>query len=175
MMMRRVLLILGALGTAGLIAAAGLGYSAPGTGEMRMRAHVLSSLAATLVVLFSHTWIVLYLLATGRVMSQAVREHGMDEEHRSGQGRPAGELLDRARRLRLAALPWLLAALAGVVVTFLLGGAAFGGPGWSRLHHALFYVTLALQIVAMRAELRVLAGHDALGVELARRLQADAA
>jgi hypothetical protein len=39
----------------------------------------------------------------------------------------------------------------------------------------MFYVTLVLQIAAMRVEQRVLAGHDSLGVELTRRLEADAA
>jgi hypothetical protein len=163
-MMRRALLILGVLGTAGLIATAALGYHTSGASEMRVRGHVLLSLAATLVVMFSHTWIVLYLVATGRVLVRVVRERGQGED-----------LLERGRRLRLRAVPWLLAALAAVVATFLLGGAAFNGPGLARLHHAMFYVTLVLQIAAMRVEQRVLAGHDSLGVELTRRLEADAA
>src|SRR5258708_26250759 len=73
-MMRGALLVIGLLGTAVLIGAGALGYGLGGATEERVRADVLLSLAATLLLIFSHTWIVLYLLATGRVISQAAAE-----------------------------------------------------------------------------------------------------
>jgi hypothetical protein len=163
-MMRRALLALGLLGTVGLIAAATLGYGLHQAAEARARAHVLLSLAATLVVMFSHTWIVLYLLATGGVVSRVVRARGYEPE-----------LLERARRLRLRALPWLLAALAAVVATFLVGNLVLSGSAPAPLHQALFYVTLAAQAGAMATESRVLAEHDRLRGDLVRRVEADAA
>jgi hypothetical protein len=125
---------------------------------------VLLGLAAAMVLMFSHTWIVLYLLATGKVISRVVQERGIDQE-----------LLEQARRLRLRAIPWLLAALAAVAATFLTGGGALSAsvPVW--LHHALFYLTLLLQGSAMAAERRVLAEHERLAAEIGRRLRADAA
>ncbi|HVR10924.1 MAG TPA: hypothetical protein VMW75_22975 [Thermoanaerobaculia bacterium] len=165
MMMGRALLVLGLLGTAGLIATAVLGYGvSPGASDAQVRGHVLLSLAAAMVLMFSHTWIVLYLLATGKVISRVARERGIAEE-----------LLEQARRLRLRAIPWLLAALAAVAATFLTGGAALSAavPAW--VHHALFYLTLVLQGGAMVAERRVLAEHERLAAELGRRLRADAA
>ncbi|HYL05478.1 MAG TPA: hypothetical protein VE075_05535 [Thermoanaerobaculia bacterium] len=165
MMMGRALLALGLLGTAGLIAAAALGYGVnPGAADAQVRGHVLLGLAAAMVLLFSHTWIVLYLLATGKVISRVVKERGIAEE-----------LLEQARRLRLRAIPWLLAALAAVAATFLTGGAALAAsvPGW--VHHTLFYLTLLLQGGAVVAERRVLAEHERLAAELGRRLRADAA
>jgi hypothetical protein len=165
-MMRRALLGLGLLGTAGLIAAAALGYGlrGGGGGDAQARAHVLLSLGATMVLLFSHTWIVLYLVATGGVVSRLVRERGYE-----------ADFLARARRLRLRALPWLLAALVLVVATFLVGNAVLSGAAPAAVHHALFYCTLAVQVGAMAVERRVLAEHDGLRAELVRRVEADAA
>jgi hypothetical protein len=164
-MMARALLIFGWLGTAGLIAAAVLGYTAPRAADPHaLQGHVLMSLGATLVVMFSHTWILLYLLATGRVLSQVAAARGFEPE-----------LAERARRLRLRALPWLLVVLAAVTATFLLGGNAFGGRTAAAIHHALFYVTLVLQLSAMTVERRVLAEHEGLSIEVARRAEPDAA
>jgi len=162
--MGRALLVLGLLGTAGLIAAAAIGYGMGEFGDARVRAHVLLSLGAALVLMFSHTWIVLYLLATGRVISAVVRERGYEEE-----------LLERARRLRLRAIPWLLAALGAVLAAFLTGGAVLSHAAPAAVHHALFYLALALQVGAMVAERRVLAEHERLAAELGRRVRTDAA
>jgi hypothetical protein len=162
-MMRRVLLVLGVFGTVGLVASAAIGYSVTHASDPQMQAHALISLTATLVLMFSHTWIVLYLVATGRVMAQGVASAGLD-----------ATLLERARRLRLHTLPWLLAAILSLIATFLLGSAAFAGRLLAMLHHVFFYVTLILQIVAMRVEGKVLAEHDEIGLDVARRLATDA-
>src|ERR1700732_2633574 len=116
MMVGRALLVLGLLGTAGLLAAAALGYGLSGVADVAGRQHVLLGLAATLVLMFSHTWIVLYMLATGKVISRVVSERGYPDE-----------LLERARRLRLRVVPWLLAALSAVAATFLTRGAGLSG------------------------------------------------
>jgi hypothetical protein len=163
-MMKRVLLILGVAGTLGLVAAAAAGYGMLGGPDPQMHAHALLSLAATLVLMFSHTWIVLYLLATGRVMADTVAARGLDRG-----------VLERARRLRLRALPWLLAAVVALIATFLLGSAAFSGRILGWLHHGFFYLALLLQIAAIRIEGRVLGEHDQLSIEVAQHLEADAA
>jgi len=164
MMMGRALLVLGLLGTAGLLAAAALGFGLSGVADVAVRQHVLLGLAATLMLMFSHTWIVLYMLATGKVISRVVRERGYPEE-----------LLEPARRLRLRFIPWLLAAAAAVIATFLTGGLVLSGGAPPAVHHLLFYVTLVLQGAAMVAERRVLAEHERLAGDLGRRMQPDAA
>ena len=164
MKMGRALLVLGLLGTAGLIAAAALGYGLSASADVQVRRHVLLGLAATLVLMFSHTWIVLYMLATGKVISRVVREHGYPDE-----------LLERARRLRLRVVPWLLAALAAVAATFLTGGAVLSAAVPAIVHQLLFYLTLVLQGGVMLAERRVLDEHERLAVEIGRRMQPDAA
>ena len=171
-MMRGALLVLGLLGTVALIAAGALGYGLGGASEEQVRSHVLLSLAATLLLVFSHTWIVLYLLATGRVISQVAAERSPGG---AGGGDATRELLERARRLRLRALPWLLAAIAALAATFLAGSAVVSGSIPAPVHQALFYVTLVAQGSAMLVERRVLAEHDRAGDELRRRVEADAA
>src|ERR1700726_2502456 len=164
MMMGRALLVMGLLGTPGLLAAAALGYGLSGVADVAVRQHVLLGLAATLVLMFSHTWIVLYMLATGKVISRVVRERGYPDE-----------LLERARRLRLRVVPWLLAALAAVAATFLTGGAVLSGAMPAIVHQLLFFLTLVLQGAVMLAERRVLAEHERLAADLGRRMQPDAA
>jgi hypothetical protein len=164
MKMGRALLVLGLLGTAGLLATAALGYGLSGTADVEVRRHVLLGLAAALVLVFSHTWIVLYMLATGKVISRVVRERGYPEE-----------LLESARRLRLRVIPWLLAALGAVLATFLTGGAVLAGSTPAIVHQLLFYLALVLQGAVMLAERRVLAEHERLAADLGRRMQADAA
>jgi hypothetical protein len=163
-MIRRTLLILGLLATAGLLAAAGLGYGLFGVTAETLRGHVLVSLAAILVLLFSHCWIFLYLVATGRLIAEVVRERGMD----------AG-LIGEAGRFRARAVPWLLAAIGAVLATFLLGGASVAGsvPAW--LHHGMFYLALTVQVRALWIERGVLADNERLMVNLGHRLAGDAA
>jgi hypothetical protein len=164
MKMGRALLVLGLLGTAGLLATAALGYGLSGIADVEVRRHVLLGLAAALVLVFSHTWIVLYMLATGKVISRVVRERGYPEE-----------LLESARRLRLRVIPWLLAALGAVLATFLTGGAVLAGAAPAIVHQLLFYLALVLQGAVMLAERRVLGQHERLAADLGRRMQADAA
>lgn len=164
MKMGRALLVLGVLGTAGLVAVAALGYGLGRAADAQVRQHVLLGLAASLLLIFSHTWIVLYMLTTGKVIAQVVRERGY----------PA-ELLEQARRLRLRVIPWLLAALTAVAVTFLTGSAVLSGVVRPAVHQALFFLALVLQVAAMVAERRVLAEHERLAADLGRRIQADAA
>src|SRR5262249_19703722 len=115
-MMRRALLVLGALGTMGLLCTMGLGYMLTGAADERARVQVLVSLASTLVVMFSHSWIVLYLLAVGQVVRKTVAESGRH-----------AEAAERCRALRRQATPWLLGALVTITAAFLLGAAAFTG------------------------------------------------
>lgn len=150
-MMGRALLILGALATAGLVAAAVLGYRLDGATDPALSRHLLASLASTLIVVFAHSWILLYLLGTGRAVREAVKEFRLE----------AG-LIETSRALRRRSLPALLVAALLAMATFLLGIAAAPGlvPFW--LHHALFYATLVAQVLALWIESRALAANEKL-------------
>jgi hypothetical protein len=160
-MMGRSLLIVGALGTAGLVAAAALGYGLSSPGDPGMPTHIIAALVASLLLMFSHSWILLYLLGTGKVIRDAVREGGLD---------PAP--LAAARRLRRVCYPCLLAAAALVLATFLVGGAVAGKgvPPW--VHHLLFWAAALGQGIALWVEWRSLDANERLLADVDRRLVA---
>lgn len=157
-MMGRALLIVGVMGTLGLIATGVLGYFLPGPGVTpEVQRHILAALASTLLLLFSHCWILFYLIGTGKAIKDTVREYGMD---------PAlGEETKRSRR----AYPYLLLAMGTAVATFILGGGAATGlmPSW--IHHTLFYATLVFQTLALWIEKRVLDENERLMMDVDRR------
>jgi hypothetical protein len=163
-MMGRSLLVVGALGTAGLAVTAALGYGLSSPADAGMPTHIVAALASSLTLMFSHSWILLYLLGTGRVIRGAVREGGLDLE-----------LLAASRRLRAVCCSCLLAAAALILATFLVGGAvaAKGVPPW--VHHLLFWIAAAAQAVALWIEWRTLAANERLLVEVDRRLVAASA
>jgi hypothetical protein len=162
-MMGRSLWILGVLATAGVAVTAAFGYGLHSPADPGMRLHVTVALASSLLLLLSQCWILLYLLGTGKVIRDAVREGGLD---------PAP--LARSRRLRRICYPAILLAMALVLSTFLVGGevAAKGAPPW--VHHALFWAAIAVQAGALGIEWWGLAGNESLLVEVDRRLVAAA-
>jgi hypothetical protein len=151
----KTILALAALGTVTLVVAGGAAYGgvAPGEG---LEPHLALALAASMGMLFSHLWVLFFLLATGRGLRRAAARRP------AGGGDAALAGLDRlrgGRRLAFAALGAALAAIAALIAT---GGATFTRAGASGLHGALFFAALALQLAALAAEWRALAAHAAL-------------
>jgi hypothetical protein len=159
--MGRSLWFLGALATAGVALAAAFGYGLHSPADPGMPRHVIAALASSLLLMLSQSWILLYLLGTGKVIRDAVREGGLGPEP-----------LADSRRLRRICYPAILLAVALVMATFLVGGvvASKGAPPW--VHHALFWAAIAVQAVALWIEWWGLAGNERLLVEVDRRLVA---
>ncbi len=157
--MGRSLWFLGALATLGIAVTAALGYGLSSPADAGMPRHVIAALASTLPLMLAHAWILLYLLGTGKVIRDAVREGGLD---------PAP--LARSRRLRRICYPAILLAIALVMATFLAGGAvaARSVPPWA--HHALFWAAIAIQAGVLWIEWWGLAANESLLVEVDRRL-----
>ena len=150
-MMGRALLIIGALATLGFLASGVLGYLLKGPADSELPRHVLVGLAACLAQLFSHCWILVYLILTGRAIRETVAEHGLD----AGLG---GE----PRRFLRATAPWLVAAVGLGIAAFLLGGASATGAVRPWIHHTAVYLLLAVQGIALWQEYRVLRAAQAL-------------
>ena len=161
--MGRSLWFLGALGTLGVAITAALGYGLHSPGDAGMSRHVIAALASTVLLMLAHFWILLYLLGTGKVVRDAVREGGLDPTP-----------LARSRRLRRICYPAILLAIALVMATFLVGGAvaARSVPPW--VHQTLFWAAAAAQAGALWVEWWGLAGNESLLVEVDRRLVAAA-
>jgi hypothetical protein len=160
-MMGRSLLFAGVLGTAGLVVTAVLGYGVHSPSDPGMPRHLIAALASILTVMFSHCWILLYLLGTGRLIRDAVQEGGL-----------APAPLLASRRLRRACYVWLLLAAGLTMADFLVGGAVAANAARPWMHHALFWGALAAQAVAVGLEWRGLTANERLLGEVDQRLAA---
>ena len=161
-MMGRALLIVGWLATAGLIASGALGYTAQ-RASPTMTPHILLAFASSLLLLFSHCWIMFFLIGTGKAIKDAVSEYGLE-----------GDLVEATKDFKNDSYPWLMAAMGLVIATFVLGGGAYAGALGSWIHHALFFVTLIVQVRTLWIEGRVLFANDRLMADIDRRARAQA-
>lgn len=160
-MMGRALLIVGVMATLGLIASAVFGYLLEGPPGPRMQLHILVSLASSLLLLFSHCWIMFYLIGTGKAIKDAVKEYGLEQA-----------LVEETKRFKNVSYPSLMLAMTLAIATFVLGGGAAmqALPSW--IHHALFFATLVVQVRALWLENRVLVDNEKLMAGINRRLAA---
>jgi hypothetical protein len=160
-MMGRALLIVGAMSTLGVIAAAVAGYMLHSPTDANMPLHVLIGLASSLLLLFSHCWIMFYLIGTGKAIKDAVRENGLE---------PA--IIEETKRFKNDSYPSLMLAMALVMATFIVGGGVATGsvPRW--IHHVLFYLAAASQLYALWKERRALTENERLMESVDRRLAA---
>jgi 4-hydroxybenzoate polyprenyltransferase len=160
-MMGRALLIVGAMATLGVVASAVLGYLLSAPTDPDMPLHVLVGLASSLLLLFSHCWIMFYLIGTGKAIKDAVRDHGLD-----------AALAEETKRFKNASYPWLMLAMGLVMATFILGGGVATGSVPSWVHHVLFYVAVLAQGYTLWIEQRVLADNERLMADVDRLLAA---
>jgi hypothetical protein len=155
----RALLVIGLLAAVGVVASAVLGYTSP-SGEVEdLQPHVLVALAATLLLLFAHCWVLFYLIGTGRILRSVAGEHGL------GDGVPAA-----VTRLQGDVVPWLLLAIGLALGTFLLGAGAAANALPSWVHHGLFYLALGAQLWALWIERRSLDACERLITEVDRQV-----
>ncbi|MGH9464672.1 MAG: hypothetical protein ACRD0X_03430 [Thermoanaerobaculia bacterium] len=155
--MGRALLVIGWLGTAGLIAAGVVGYRLPGGG---LTNHLLLGLVASLLILFSHCWILFYLVGTGKAVKDAVRAHGL-----------SADLVAATRRFKHQSNPWMLLAMLLVMATFVVGGGVQTKVVSSWVHHALFCAALPAQLFTLVIEHRVLGANHRLLTDLDHHLR----
>ena len=145
-MMGRALLTIGWTATVGFVASGWVGYRIDGAETFNL--HLLLGLAAAFLLLFSHCWIMFYLIGTGKAVKEAVADHGLDAGY-----------VEETKRLKGDSYPAMMLAIALAMATFILGGGVSTGvlPGW--VHWGLFYATLVAQLRALLIEGRVLAAN----------------
>jgi hypothetical protein len=144
-----LLLILGLLGLLTFAASGVLGYGH--FFEEALRVHVLVGLCACLLVLFSHGWIVMYMLGLARAARRWQLRHG-----------GAGELAAQSAAWSRRTAPAGVCAVALCLAAFALGSAVLAHSVPSALHHGAFYAALAVQAWALGVERRALAASDRL-------------
>src|SRR3954447_4703233 len=158
-MMGRALLIVGFMSTLGVIASAVAGYTLHGPTDANMPLHVLIALASSLLLLFSHCWIMFYLIGTGKAIKDAVKENGLEQD-----------IVEETKRFKNESYPWLMLAMGLVMATFIVGGGVATGVVSRWIHHVLFYLAAASQGYALWVERRVLIQNERLMVNVDRRL-----
>ncbi len=156
-MMGRALLSVGWLATFGFIATGIIGYGVQEPSEVGV--HLLVGLITSLLLLFSHSWILFYLIGTGKAIKTTVAEHGLEDE-----------LIQRTREFKSRSYPWLMLATGLAMATFILGGGVATNvvPNW--VHHSLFYATLLVQIRTLWVEQQVITENDRLISDIDRRV-----
>lgn len=162
-MMGRALVVVGWLATAGLVATGVAGLAASQSADS-FSTHVLLALLAALMMLFSHCWIMFYLIGTGKAIKVAVAENDLD-----------ADFIEQTKDFKNRSYPSLMLAMGLVMATFICGGAGFLGslPLW--VHHLLALPTLGVQIWSLLIEGRVLMANEKLMAGISRQLETDAA
>lgn len=152
------------MATLGLIASAVLGYGLDGSAGREitpeMSRHLLVALASSLLLLFSHCWIMFYLIGTGKAIKDSVAEHSLE---------PA--LIEETKRFKNESYPSLMLAMALAMATFILGGGAATNSLPSWIHHGLFWATLVVQGRTLWIEKNVLEQNEKLMADIDRRLR----
>jgi hypothetical protein len=156
--MGRALLIVGWLGTAGWLASGWLGYSMASKNDLSH--HMLFALISSFLILFSHCWILFYLVGTGKAVKDAVKEHGLEPE-----------LIDETRTFKNRSNPWMMIAMLVVMATFIVGGGVQTGAVGSWVHWTLAYLSIGVQLRTLVIEHQVLASNEKLLRGLDQRLR----
>ena len=151
-MMGRALLIVGWLATLGLVANVVVGYLLE-SGDFQP--HMLLGLVACLLLLFSHCWVMFYLIGTGKAIKDVVLENKLDSD-----------LSERTKAYKNRTYPWLMAAMGLAIATFVLGGGYLAGALPSWVHVVLGYATLAVQVWTLVLEGQVLMQNERLMNEI---------
>lgn len=113
--------------------------------------HALAGLGATLLAVFAQVWVLIFLLASGRLLARMERA-----------GEVSADVLGEAARLRRRSWPWAVLAVLAVLAALISGGGVSSTYVSPPVHRAAFWLAVALQAVALWAEGRNLAAHDGL-------------
>ena len=157
-MMGPALLIVGWMATLGFAATGVIGYRIEPHEALGL--HMLLGLAASLLILFSHSWIMFYLIGTGKAIKEAVAEHDL-----------GGDAVQQTKDFKNLSYPWMMLAMGFAMATFIVGGGVHTRvvPAW--VHQALYLVTLLVQLRTLQLEHRVLRRNRRLMLELTERIR----
>jgi len=147
--MGRALLILGWIATAGLVWTGFLGFQVGAPTGVGL--HLLVALFSSLLVLFSHCWIMFYLIGTGKAIKTAVGEHSLDTAYS-----------EKTVVFKNRSYPSLMLAMGTVMTVFIIGGGVATRviPPW--IHALLFGIALLAQIRSLVLEAQVILANDRL-------------
>ena len=154
------LLTLALLGTLTLLWSIVGGYRVPGA-ALAMRSHFLVSLLSTLLLVMAHSFIMLFLIATGVEMKDIEREKGWGDSFRR-----------RTVVMKGKVFPVTTMALLLVIANFILGAAAHTRAVPPIVHEGLAWLTFAVCAHTLWREWDVLGDNNRLIEEAGLRRNA---
>jgi hypothetical protein len=128
---------------AGIAAAIYLGVAA--ASQAALAQHISIGIFSTMITLFTHSMMMFYFLGKGKAVREAAAEGGLSTEFE--------------RRIAVARRPVFslaLYAMMATMVTALVGASVDTGVLPSGVHALLAYTCLALNLGAVRAEIKAL-------------------
>ncbi len=155
--MGRALLIIGWMSTIGFVGTGILGFRM--TPEEALGLHLLLGLAACLLLLFSHCWIMFYLIGTGKAIKTAVAEYGL-----------GGDAVQLTKDFKNRSYPWMMLAMGLAMAAFIVGAGVHTRVIPLLVHQALYFLAIAAQLRTLWIEHRVLADNQRLMAEISERI-----
>jgi hypothetical protein len=156
-MMGLALLIVGWMSTLGFVATGivGFGFIPQETYAL----HMLLGLSSAFLLLFSHCWIMFYLIGTGKAIKEAVADHDL-----------GGDAVQLTKDFKNLSYPWMMLAMALAMATFIIGAGVHTQviPAW--VHSALYFVTIVAQLHTLRIEHQVLRRNRELMASVSQRI-----
>jgi hypothetical protein len=130
------------------------------SGGQHIRSHIVMALAATALSVFAHSLTMMYVVAVGRMIREAVEKRDLDQKY----------ILEtktyRKSIFRIASLAMLM-----VMLQTILGGGVHTHvfPAW--FHFSLGVLTLLISAYATYLEVRYLIANHLLGHHVAREFE----
>ncbi len=155
--MGRALLIIGWMSTAGFVATGVIGFQI--RPEEALGLHMLLGLASSLLLLFSHCWIMFYLIGTGKAIKVAVAEHDLD-----------GDAVQLTKDFKNLSYPWMMLAMGLAMAAFIIGAGVHTRVVPVFVHQALYLLAIAAQLKTLIIEHQVLARNERLMGDVSARI-----
>jgi hypothetical protein len=130
------------------------------SGDAQIRSHIVMALAATALSVFAHSLTMMYVVAVGRMIREAVEKKDLDQKYISETKKY------RKSIFRIATLAMLM-----VMAQTILGGGLHTHmfPAW--FHFTFGLITLAVSAFATYLEVRYLIANHLLGHHVAREFE----
>ncbi len=155
--MGRALLIIGWMSTLGFVGTGLQGFLIPPDETLGL--HILLGTASALLLLFSHCWIMFYLIGTGKAIKVAVAEHGIE-----------GDAVQQTKDFKNESYPMMMLAMALAMAAFIVGAGVHTRVVPVLVHSALFLIAIVVQIRTLLIEQRVLGRNQRLMANVSDRI-----
>jgi hypothetical protein len=127
---------------------------------MPIRTHIIIALGATALSVFAHCLIMMYMVAVGRMIREAVEKAGLNTEY-----------VQQSKSYRKRVMRVGLIAMVAVMLNTILGGGAHTHAFPLYVHHILAIIAILTNGYSVYLEVRFLIANHLLGHRVAREFE----